>query len=205
MGDLYWEAVRYAIPFVLRCAVVTLEISACAMALACFVGLPMGLISASNMRVPKAIIRAYIYFFMGTTALMQIFRVYFALPRIGFELSSSWSRIVALAFNSAGFVAEIMRAGMQSIDMGQTKAALSIGMTDRQSILFILLPQSLRQVTPPLTDKLITLVKSSSPLSMISVTEPTRSAQLIITERFVRFELDAALGVFYLAIIPALS
>jgi His/Glu/Gln/Arg/opine family amino acid ABC transporter permease subunit len=205
MGEFDWGAVWYAIPYMLRGAGVTLEISVCAMALASAAGLIMGLISASNMRIPKAIVRAYVYFVRGTPTLVQIFLVYFALPRIGFELSSFWSGVVALAFNSAGFIAEIMRAGLQSIDAGQTEAALSIGMTDRQSILFILLPQSLRRITPPLTNELITLVKSSSLLSVISITELTRSAQLIIAERFVPFELYAALAVYYLAIISVLS
>ena len=205
MGAFDWAAIWYAVPYMLRGTVVTLEISICAMALACLVGLTMGLISASNMRLPRAFIRAYVYFVRGTPALVQIFLVYFALPRIGLELSSFWSGVVALAFNSAGFIAEIVRAGLQSIDSGQTEAALSIGMTDRQSILFILLPQSLRRVTPPLTNELITLVKSSSLLSVISITELTRSAQLIIAERFVPFELYAALAVYYLAIISVLS
>jgi polar amino acid transport system permease protein len=136
---------------------------------------------------------------------VQIFLVYFALPRIGFELSSFWSGVVALAFNSAGFIAEIVRAGLQSIDAGQSEAALSIGMTSRQTILYILLPQSLRRITPPLTNEVITLIKSSSLLSVISITELTRSAQLIIAERFVPFELYAALAVYYLVIISVLS
>src|ERR1700761_1243766 len=205
MGDFDWGAVWYAIPYMLRGTVITLEISLCAMVLASVVGLAMGLVSASNMRIPKAIIRAYVYFVRGTPALVQIFLVYFALPRLGFEFSAFWSGVVALAFNSAGFIAEIRRAGLQSIDAGQTEAALSIGMTERQSIQFILLPQSLRRVTPPLTNELITLVKSSSLLSVISITELTRSAQLIIAEKFVPFELYAALAVYYLVIISALS
>jgi His/Glu/Gln/Arg/opine family amino acid ABC transporter permease subunit len=205
LNSFDWGAIWYAVPYMLQGAVVTLEISVCAMALASVVGLAMGLISASNMRVPKAVVRAYVYFVRGTPALVQIFLVYFALPRIGLEFSSFWSGVVALAFNSAGFIAEIMRAGLQSIDAGQTEAAMSIGMTDRQSILFILLPQSLRRITPPLTNEVITLVKSSSLLSVISITELTRSAQLIIAERFVPFELYAALAVYYLVIISILS
>jgi His/Glu/Gln/Arg/opine family amino acid ABC transporter permease subunit len=205
MGDFDWGAIWYAVPYMLHGTLVTLEISACAMILASVVGGVMGLISASDQRIPRAIVRAYVYFVRGTPALVQIFLVYFALPRVGFEFSAFWSGVVALAFNSAGFIAEIVRAGLQSIDVGQTEAALSIGMTDRQSILFILLPQSLRRVTPPLTNEIITLVKNSSLLSVISITELTRSAQLIIAERFVPFELYAALAVYYLIIITMLS
>ena len=173
--------------------------------LATAVGVAMGLISASDLRLPKAIVRAYVYFVRGTPALVQIFLVYFALHRIGFELSSFWSGVVALAFNSAGFIAEIVRAGLQSIDVGQTEAALSIGMTGRQLIVHILLPQSLRRITPPMTNEVITLLKNSSLLSVISVTELTRAAQLIIAERFVPFELYAALAVYYLVMISVLS
>jgi polar amino acid transport system permease protein len=205
MDGFDWGAVWYAVPYMLQGTVVTLEISFWAMLLATLVGVVMGLISVSDLRGLKAIIRAYVYFVRGTPALVQIFLVYFALPRIGFELSSFWSGVVALAFNSAGFIAEIVRAGLQSIDAGQSEAALSIGMTSRQTILYILLPQSLRRITPPLTNEVITLIKSSSLLSVISITELTRSAQLIIAERFVPFELYAALAVYYLVIISVLS
>ncbi|HUN40946.1 MAG TPA: amino acid ABC transporter permease [Acetobacteraceae bacterium] len=205
MGGFDWGSVWYAAPYMLRGAFVTLEISFWAMALASLVGVTLGLISVSDLRLLKVLVRGYIYFVRGTPALVQIFLVYFALPRVGFELSSFWSGVVALAFNSAGFIAEIVRAGLQSIDVGQTEAALSIGMTTRQSIVHILLPQSLRRITPPMTNEVITLIKNSSLLSAISITELTRSAQLIIAERFVPFELYAALAVYYLVMISILS
>jgi len=205
MDGFDWGSIWYAAPYMLKGAVVTLEISFCAMALATVVGLLFGLISASELTILKTIIRAYVYFVRGTPALVQIFLVYFALPKIGLELSPFASGVVALAFNSAGFISEIVRAGLQSIDHGQTEAALSIGMTNRQSIMFILLPQSLRRITPPLTNEIITLVKSSSLLSVISISELTRSAQVIIAERFVPFELFAELAVFYLIMISVLS
>jgi His/Glu/Gln/Arg/opine family amino acid ABC transporter permease subunit len=205
MGSFDWAAICYAVPYMLRGALVTLEISACAMALGAAVGMVMGLVSVSDLTALKALIRVYVYFVRGTPALVQIFLIYFALPRIGLELSSFMSGVVALAFNSAGFIAEIVRAGLQSIDAGQNEAALSIGMTERQSILFILLPQSLRRITPPMTNELITLVKTSSLLSVISVFELTRSAQVIIAAKFVPFELYFALAVYYLVIITALS
>jgi His/Glu/Gln/Arg/opine family amino acid ABC transporter permease subunit len=205
MGSFDWGSVWYAAPYMLHGALVTLEISFWSMLLATLTGGILGLISVSDLRTCKAIVRAYVYFVRGTPALVQIFLVYFALPRIGFELSPFWSGVVALAFNSAGFISEIVRAGLQSIDVGQTEAALSIGMTSRQSIVHVLLPQSLRRITPPLTNEVITLIKNSSLLSVISITELTRSAQLIIAERFVPFELYAALAVYYLAMISVLS
>jgi His/Glu/Gln/Arg/opine family amino acid ABC transporter permease subunit len=205
MGGFDWGAIWYAAPYMAKGALVTLQISACAMALATVIGLVLGLISVSDLNLLKPPVRVYVYFIRGTPALVQIFLVYFALPRIGLELSAFWSGVVALAFNSAGFIAEIVRAGLQSIDSGQSEAAFSIGMTVRQSILFILLPQSLRRITPPLTNEVITLVKTSSLLSVISIFELTRSAQVIIAERFVPFELYFALAVYYLVVITLLS
>ncbi len=205
MNGFDWGAIWYAVPYMFQGTLVTLEISACSMVVATLVGVVMGLISVSDLGFLKRIVRAYVYFVRGTPALVQIFLVYFALPRIGLELSSFWSGVVALAFNSAGFVSEIVRAGLQSIDPGQNEAALLIGMTNRQSIVHILLPQSLRRITPPLTNEMITIVKSSSLLSVISVTELTRSAQLIIAAKFVPFELYLALAVYYLVIISAMA
>lgn len=205
MGSFDWGSIWYAAPYMLQGSVVTLEISICALAVATIVGVVMGLISVSDLTALKVVIRAYVYFVRGTPALVQIFLVYFALPKIDLEMTPFWSGVVALAFNSAGFISEIVRAGLQSIDHGQTEAALSIGMTNRQSIIFILLPQSLRRITPPLTNEIITLVKTSSLLSVISITELTRSAQVIVAERFVPFELYAALAVYYLVMISVLS
>jgi His/Glu/Gln/Arg/opine family amino acid ABC transporter permease subunit len=205
MNSFDWGVVWYSIPYLMQGAVVTLEISALAMVFGTLIGITCGLLSLSDSKLVTLPVRAYVYFVRGTPALVQVFLVYFALPEIGLEFSSFWSGIVALSFNAGGFIAEIVRSGLQSIDAGQTEAAKAIGMTNRQSILYILLPQSLRRITPPLTNEVITLVKSSSLLSVISIGELTRAAQAIIAAKFTPFELYALLAVFYLIIISALS
>jgi His/Glu/Gln/Arg/opine family amino acid ABC transporter permease subunit len=200
-----WSVWGYAYPYMLMGAVVTLEISALAMVAGTAVGIACGLLGQSDLIPIRLLVRGYVYFVRGTPALVQIFLIYFALPFIGIELSPFWSGVVALAFNAGGFIAEIVRAGLQSIDRGQTEAAQSIGMTNRQSLLFILLPQSLRRITPPLTNEVITLVKSSSLLSVISIYELTRATQVIIAAKFTPFELYLLLAVYYLVIISILS
>jgi len=205
MNPFDWNVVWYAVPYLCQGAVVTLELSALGMIFGTTIGAVAGLISLSEHVVPRAIVRAYVYFVRGTPALVQVFLVYFAMPEAGLELSAFWSGVVALSFNAGGFIAEIVRSGLQSIDAGQTEAAKSIGMTNRQAVLFILLPQSLRRITPPLTNEVITLVKSSSLLSVISISELTRSAQAIIAAKFTPFELYAELAVFYLVIISILA
>jgi His/Glu/Gln/Arg/opine family amino acid ABC transporter permease subunit len=205
MNAFDWNVVWYAIPYLAAGAVVTLELSALGMLFGTTIGAVAGLVSLSENRLARGIVRAYVYFVRGTPALVQVFLVYFAMPQFGLELSAFWSGVVALSFNAGGFIAEIVRSGLQSIDAGQTEAAKSIGMTNRQAILFILLPQSLRRITPPLTNEVITLVKSSSLLSVISISELTRSAQAIIAAKFTPFELYAELAVFYLVIISILA
>jgi len=205
MNDFDWNVVWYAVPYLAQGAVVTLELSALAMVFGTVIGAVAGLCSLSENVLLRGLVRAYVYFVRGTPALVQVFLVYFAMPRAGLELSAFWSGVVALAFNAGGFIAEIVRSGLQSIDAGQIEAAKAIGMTNRQSVLFILLPQSLRRITPPLTNEIITLVKSSSLLSVISISELTRTAQVIIAAKFTPFELYAELAVFYLIIISILA
>jgi His/Glu/Gln/Arg/opine family amino acid ABC transporter permease subunit len=205
VGAIDWGVMWYAIPYMLQGTLVTLEISALSMVLGSVVGIICGFLLLSELTPLKLVVRAYVYFVRGTPALVQIFLVYFALPVIGIDIPAFWGAVVALGFNAGGFIAEIVRAGLQSIDMGQTEAAKAIGMTHRQTLLHILFPQSLRRVTPPLTNELITLVKGSSLLSAISIYELTRSTQLIISQKFTPFELYALLAVFYLVIISILS
>jgi polar amino acid transport system permease protein len=205
MDGFDWGVIVYAFPFMLQGALVTLEISSLAMVFGTIVGLVFGLLSLSNVGPVRGFIRSYVYFVRGTPALVQVFLIYFALPQAGIYISSFWGGVIALSFNAGGFIAEIVRAGIGSIDRGQTEAAMAIGMTHRQGLLYILLPQSLRRITPPLTNELITLVKGSSLLSVISVTELTRSAQVIIAAKFTPFELYAALAVFYLVMISVLA
>src|ERR1700692_1704906 len=107
MDGFDWGAVWYAAPYLLQGTLVTLEPSILATAVGSIAGVVCGLISVSDLRIPKAFVRAYVYFVRGTPALVQIFLVYFALPRIGFELSAFWSGVAALAFNSGGFISEI--------------------------------------------------------------------------------------------------
>jgi polar amino acid transport system permease protein len=205
MGSIDWGVMWYATPYMLKGAVITLEISVLAMLLGSVVGLVCGFLLLSEITPLRWLVRGYVYFVRGTPALVQIFLVYFALPVIGIQIPPFWGGVVALAFNAGGFIAEIARAGLQSIDMGQTEAAKAIGMTHHQTLLHILFPQSLRRITPPMTNEVITLVKGSSLLSAISIFELTRSTQVIIAQKFTPFELYALLAVFYLVIISVLS
>src|SRR5262245_25935102 len=205
MKRFEWDVIWESVPFLLQGALATLEISLAAIVLGTVVGLFFGLASVSGNRPLRLFTKAYVYFIRGTPPLVQVFLVYFALPVLGINLPPFWAGVVALSVNAGGFIAEIVRAGIESIDVGQAEAAFSIGMTRIQAVLRILFPQSIRRIVPPLTNEVITLIKGSSLLSVISVFELTRAGQVIIAAKFTPFEIYFALALMYLAIVAVMS
>jgi His/Glu/Gln/Arg/opine family amino acid ABC transporter permease subunit len=200
-----WMIVKYAIPLLFDGLLNTMRICALAMVLGSVLGVVLGLVSLGKNAPLRWLVRAYVDFVRGTPLLIQIFLVYFALPVIGIRLPEFWAGVIALSLNSAGFIAEIVRATVGSIERGQSEAARSIGMTHVQTLLNILLPQALRPFLPPLTNELITLVKGSALLSVISVYELTRAGQAIISVHFVPFEIFLLIALYYYLLVTVLA
>jgi polar amino acid transport system permease protein len=200
-----WGIVETAIPLLARGTLVTVQISLAAGILACVFGFVLGLCALSHSRSLRWVISAYVDFIRGTPLLIQIFLVFFALPVIGIRLDEIWAGIVALTCNTSAHIAETVRGGVGSVERGQTEAAKSIGMTHPQILIWILLPQALRPIVPPLTNELISMTKNSSLLSVISVYELTRAGQAIISVHFVPFEIYLLLALYYYTLIKMLS
>ena len=200
-----WNIVQTAIPLLARGTVVTLQISLVAGVLACIIGFTLGLAALSHVRPLRWVIAAYVDFVRGTPLLIQVFLVFFALPVIGIRFDEIWAGIIALAFNTSAYIAETVRGGVGSVERGQAEAARSIGMVPRQILTYILLPQALRPIVPPLTNELISMTKNTSLLSVISVYELTRAGQAIISVHFVPFEIYLLLALYYYALIKSLS
>jgi len=194
-----------SVPFLLRGAVYTVQVSVLAIAFGLVLGWLFGLAAVSGVAALRPVTSCYVQFIRVTPLLVQIFLIYFGLPVLGLNLPAYWSGVIALGLNSGGFQAEIVRAGIESIDRGQTEAARSIGMSRFQTLVFILVPQTIRRVIPPLTNELITLVKSSSLLSAIAALELTHAGQLIIARTFAPFEIYAAVALIYLLMVSVLS
>jgi His/Glu/Gln/Arg/opine family amino acid ABC transporter permease subunit len=200
-----WPITEMAIPLLAQGALMTLEISAAAIVFGTLGGVVLGILSLSSWWPARWFVRAYVDFIRGTPLLIQIFLVFFALPVAGIRLSETWSGIAALSFNCAGYIAEIVRGTVGSVEKGQSEAAKSIGMTRIQIIYHILLPQAFRPMVPPMTNEIISLVKNSSLLSVIAVYELTRSGQAIIATYFVPFEIYALIAIYYYTIVSALA
>lgn len=200
-----WEVVVMALPLLAQGALITIGISACAIVLGIVGGLALGLVSLSGSRIGRKLVAAYVDFVRGTPLLIQIFLIFFVLPMLGLRLSEIWAGIIALAFNASGYIAEIVRGTVGSVERGQAEAARSIGLTEPKILVYVLLPQAFRPMLPALTNELITLVKNSSLLSVISVYELTRAGQAIITTYFVPLEIYVLLALFYYAMITVLA
>jgi polar amino acid transport system permease protein len=185
--------------------VATVKISVMSVIFGTIAGFLLGLATFLPIPPLRWFVRVYVDFVRGTPLLIQVFLVYFALPVIGINLSEFWAGVAALSFNAAGFIAEIVRAGIGAIDRGQTEAAKSIGMTPGKVLVHILLPQIYLPTLPALTNELISLVKGSSLLSVISVYELTRAGQAIISVHFVPFEIYALIALYYWVVVSILA
>ncbi len=168
--------VRYIsfMPMVARAALMTVNISVLSMLIAIILGL---FIAVSKVYAPKPISIAasvLIEIIRGTPLLIQLFFIFYALPAIGIKLSPFLAAIIGLGVNYAAYEAENYRAGLFSVPKGQIEAALSLGMSKRKALYYIVLPQAFRLVLPPVTNDFISLLKDSSLVSVITLVELTK-------------------------------
>ena len=143
---------------------------------------------------------AYIEIIRSTPLLVQIYFLYFGLPILGVRIPEIQTGILALMLNSGAYIAEIIRAGINSVDDGQIEAGISSGLNYFQRMRFIILPQALGVTVPPLLGQSIVLVKDSALLSLISVAELTRCGQTMTSERFMPTEAFFTVAFFYMCI-----
>lgn len=165
-------------------------------------GLPIGLLFAlarvQSSRILAAPAAFYVEVMRGTPLLVQILFIYFVLPSFGVNIPAFWSGIIALTLNCAAYVSEIFRAGILSIDAGQMEAGRALGMTYSQAMRHIILPQTFRRVVPPLTNEAIALLKDSSLVSIIGLTELARTGQELASRYAAPLTIWPVVAVFYL-------
>lgn len=191
--------IRSSLPFLLQGAAVTLQISTLAVVLGIGLGTIVGIIRLSKRPVVSALAMVYVEFLRGTPLLVQLFLLFYGLPTL-FDLrfDEKIAGILAFGVNSSAYVGEIVRAGILSIDRGQMEAARSLGMSYWTAMRYVILPQAFTHTLPPLLNEFITLLKNSSLVAVISVTELTRAGQMVATRTFKAFEMYGAVAVIYL-------
>ncbi|MDR0458492.1 MAG: amino acid ABC transporter permease [Burkholderiaceae bacterium] len=194
-----------SLPALLKGTLLTIEFAVASMVLGLVVGAVFALMAISARPVPCAIARGYVSIMRGTPLLVQIFVVYYGLPGIGIALGPTSAGILTLTANAGAYLSESMRGAILGIDKGQWQAAHSLGLSHLQTLRYIIGPQALRLAVPSLSNTLISLIKDTSLVSVITVTELLRSAQEAIASSYRPLPLYIAAAVIYWILSTALS
>lgn len=179
--------------------IVTLEISGLAAILAFSIGSLLAFMRISSYQFLKDIATVYIAIIRGTPLLVQIFIFYFIIATI-FELERFLAGAVSLGLFFGAYIAEVLRGAIQSIDKGQYEAAKSLGMNYTQTMIYIVMPQALKRALPTLVGEMIALVKDSSLVSVISITDLTKVGREVVANTFSPFETWLIIAAVYFTI-----
>ncbi|RKF20189.1 amino acid ABC transporter permease [Alginatibacterium sediminis] len=210
VGDLLFEGDRLAssdgwrIGPLTHGLIVTIQISLMSLLFAIVLGVLFGLMRISHNPALKNLAITYIELIRGTPLLVQIFIVYFFIGTV-LDLERFTAGVVALSVFTGAYVAEIVRAGIQSIAKGQMEAARSLGMNYFQAMVYVVMPQAFKRVLPPLAGQFINLIKDSSLVSVISITDLTKAGREVVSGSFAPFEVWFTVALMYLLLTSSLS
>ena len=175
---------------------ISLKITSLSFVVALIVG---GVVGTARSRSPfwRKVLGPYVEFMRGTPLLIQLFFLYYGLPTVGINLDSLTAAYLGLGLNSGAYISEIFRGALSGVPKGQEEAAFSLGLTEIQTLIHVLLPQALRTAMPPLVNGFSAMLKDSSLISVLAITELTRIGQLVYTRTFRAFEIYLAVAIIY--------
>ncbi|HEX3350915.1 MAG TPA: amino acid ABC transporter permease [Acetobacteraceae bacterium] len=196
-----WGALVPYLPMFASGLLVTIEVSVASEALAIVIGLVAGVARVSALRVPRTIATGYIDFFRGVPLLVTLVWLYYGVALLlGIDISAFAAGITGLGVTYGAFLAEVFRSGIEAIPKGQIEAATSLGLTRVQTMRHIILPQALRIVFPPLANSFIGMLKDSSLVAILSVTDLMRVGMIVAADTFRAFEAYTFIAVVYYAL-----
>jgi amine acid ABC transporter, permease protein, 3-TM region, His/Glu/Gln/Arg/opine family len=204
---LFWQALSSG-PY-WRGALTALELTAASLSTAVAIGFFVALGVLSKRRWVRSVAWIYNWLFRATPTLLQLFFIWYALPQIWTGFAASWftpfmAALIALSLNEAAYMSEIIRAGLLSVDPGQELAGRALGMSRRQILRKVVVPQAVRIVIPPTGNEFITLLKLTSLASVISLHELLTAAQELASATFLYPETYLSALVYYLGIVSVL-
>ncbi len=177
---------------------ITVEVTAGAIVLGCAFGLLVGLGRLQpERRVVYGACSAYVSFIRGTPLLVQLFIWFFGLPHFGINLPAFFCGVVGMGVYSGAYVSEIVRGAIQSVDRGQMEAARSLGMPYRMAMWQIIVPQAVIRMIPPLGNEFVALIKNSSLVSLLTITDVMHEGQKIISTSYRSLEVYLAIALVY--------
>lgn len=183
---------------------VTFEVTVLSISLAIVIGLLTGLGRISRNRLINLVASLYVEVVRGIPLLVQLFYIYYALGRL-VRVPDIIAAVIAMSFCYGAYMGEVFRAGIKSIDHGQTEAALSLGFNHRQTMTYVILPQAWRTILPPVGNEFIALLKDTSLVSILAVADILRRGREYASESFNYFETYTMIALIYLIITLVLS
>ena len=200
-----WNVISKSIPLYWDAMLLTLKIGWIGVALATLIGLVSAVVIHFRIPILRVIFKIYIEIFRNTPLLIQLFFLYFALPKIGVKISAEVCGWLGLGLLGGSYMSEAFRSGIEAIDSVQRESALSLGMTDFQVMIHVILPQALSYSTPAFVANIIFLLKETSVFSAISLMDLMFRAKDLIGLYYNTAEYLALLVVFYLIILLPVS
>ncbi|NEU30774.1 amino acid ABC transporter permease [bacterium LRH843] len=193
------------IPFLLEGIKVTLQFVSVSLVLGLVLGIILAIFKIGRIGLLRFVAHAYTSVFRGTPLILQLSIIYFGLPQFNVDISAYLAGVLAFGLNSAAYVSEIIRAGIQAVDKGQTEAAAALGVPERPMLLNIILPQAFRNILPALFNEFINLTKESAIVSIIGVMDLMRRAQIVNAQIFKYFEALLFVGLIYYLLVMVLT
>lgn len=201
-----FQQIYSEIPYIISGIKVTLEYALLAMIFGFFGGTFLAIIRLSHNRLLRTVGNLYLSVFRGTPLLLQLSIIYFAVPQIiGHSIPAFTAGIIAFSMNSAAYVSEIIRAGIQSVNVGQIEIARILGCSKLQIMRDIVLPQGIRNVLPSLVNEMVDLLKESSLVSIIGESDLLRRATVVSSEHYLYLEPLLVAGLCYYVMVMLLS
>lgn len=188
-------------PDLLQGVIVTLELTAIALAIGVLLGLPAALARVYGGKWLKRLALIYIELFRGTPLLVQLFVVYYGLPDLGLTFSRLTAAFITLGLNSGAYQAEYFRGAIQAVGSGQMIAARAIGMTQAQAIRYIVLPQALRLALPAWSNEAISMIKYTAVVFLIAVPDLMGKAKILAGRYFNPIEIYLTVALIYIALV----
>lgn len=207
-GDTWGRALAqlpYLLHVLLLGAAMTVQVTAGGFVLAIVLGLAFAVLKTAPARILRTFAAAYVEIFRAVPVLTQLFVIYFGLANIGIKLDPVPAAIVGFGINGGAYLTEVFRAGIEAIHSGQLEGAFAIGMTRGMAMWYIVLPQAVRVVLPPLGNFAIGLLKDTSIASAVAAPELSFRARTLVDQTFLSTQIYLMVAGLYLAMSLPLS
>jgi polar amino acid transport system permease protein len=200
MWGFYFEELMRSLPFFLKGVWMTVAVAGLSLVAGTIIGFACGIIRAGNNKLLRIIIGIWVDLIRGTPFLVQVFIIFFILPGVGIELEAIPAAVIALSNLTASFICEIVASGIIAVPKGQSEAAIASGLSNFQQLRYIVLPQAIRTIIPPLVGQYVLTVKDSSVVSAIGVVDITRVGWLTVQRVPEGLMVFGLVGLLYFAI-----